>query len=68
MKLKEILYGLGLRPPAREYSFEPGLVCLAPRGEIFFARWSHPKEHRKEFSQAAVDALRGFLRPGGCRH
>ncbi|MGO8677275.1 MAG: FkbM family methyltransferase [Limisphaerales bacterium] len=64
MKLKEVFYGLGLRPPAREYSFELDSFVLPREGEVFFARWRHPKEHRKEFSQEAVDALRGFLAPG----
>jgi FkbM family methyltransferase len=64
MKLMELFYGLGLRPRAREYPFEVDSFVLPREGEVFFARWRHPKEHRKEFSQAAVDALRGFLAPG----
>ncbi len=64
MKLKEIFYGLGLRPGAREYPFDLERFVLAREGEICFARWRHPKEQRKEFSQGAVDALRGFLKAG----
>jgi len=64
MKLKEIFYGLGLKPPRKEYSFEIDSFILPREGEVSYARWLHPKERRKQLSQAAVDALRGFLREG----
>jgi FkbM family methyltransferase len=64
MKLKEIIFGIGLRPSRREYPIDIESLHLAREGEIFVARWRHPKERRKEFSQAAVDALREFLREG----
>ena len=64
MKLKEIFYGLGLRPQPKEYSFELDSFVLPRDGEIQYARWQHPKERRKEFPQKAIEALRGFLREG----
>src|SRR5262245_13744885 len=64
MKLKEIFYGLGLKPRPKEYSFELDSFVLPRDGEIHYARWQHPKERRKEFSQAAIEALRSFLREG----
>ena len=64
MKLKEILYGMGLKPRAREYPFEVDTFRLPKEGELQFARWQHPNERRKEFSQPAIDALREFLKPG----
>jgi FkbM family methyltransferase len=64
MKLKEILYGLGVKPPRKEYSFEIDSFVLPREGNISYARWRHPKERKKAFSQEAIDALRRFLRPG----
>jgi FkbM family methyltransferase len=64
VKAKEILFGLGLKPGVREYSFEIDTFVLPQEGEVSFARWKHPRERRKEISQEAVDALRKFLKPG----
>ena len=64
MKLKEIFYGLGLKPRVKEYSFLLDSFVLPREGEIHYARWQHPKERRKEFTQAAIDSLRGFLQEG----
>ena len=64
MKLKEILYGVGIKPATKEYSFDLDSFVLPREGEIRYARWRHPKEQRKEISQGAVDALRRFLREG----
>src|SRR5438270_7754267 len=64
MKLKEIFYGLGLKPRVREYPFEIDSVKLPREGELKFARWQHPNERRKDFSQASIDALRAWLKPG----
>lgn len=64
MKLKEIFYGLGLKPPIKEYSYDIDTFALPREGTVSYARWRHPKERRKEISQQAIDALRGFLREG----
>ncbi len=64
MKLKEILYGVGLKPATKEYSFDLDSFVLPREGEIRYARWRHPKEQRKVISQGGVDALRRFLREG----
>ncbi len=64
MKLKEIFYGLGLRPRPREYPFALESFVLPHEGEITYAQWLHPHESRKKFSQCQIDALRGFLRAG----
>lgn len=37
---------------------------LAREGRVDYAQWLHPAETRKTVSQAAVDELRTFLRPG----
>jgi len=64
VKLKEIFFGLGLKPRPKEYSFEIDSFNLPREGEILFARWQHPREKKKEFTQAAVNELRRFLREG----
>jgi len=71
VKLKEVFYGLGLRPKLREYPFDISSFTLPKDGEICFARWRHPSASRRERSgggfkltQPIVDTLRGFLNPG----
>jgi FkbM family methyltransferase len=64
MKLKEVFYGLGLKPRLKEYSFVIDSFLLPREKEIFYARWQHPRERKKEFTQAAIDELRRFLREG----
>ena len=71
MKLKEVFYGLGLRPKLREYPFDISSFTLPKDGEIGFARWRHPSARRREQSgggfkltQPMVDSLRAFLEPG----
>ncbi|MDE2461182.1 MAG: FkbM family methyltransferase, partial [Gammaproteobacteria bacterium] len=64
MKLKEVFFGLGLKPRAREYGFDIQRFVLEKDGEIEYAAWRHPKEKPKHFYQAQVDAIRGFLSAG----
>ncbi|MGD0745771.1 MAG: FkbM family methyltransferase [Verrucomicrobiota bacterium] len=64
MKLKEIFYGIGLKPRAREYSFDIVSFQTPSDGEIFYAQWRHPKESRKQLAPSSVAAARKFLRPG----
>jgi FkbM family methyltransferase len=71
VKLKEVFYGLGLRPKLREYPFDISSFTLPKDGEISFARWRHPSASRRERSgggfkltQPIVDTLRAFLKPG----
>lgn len=66
MKLRELLYAVGWGKTPREYPFEVERFTLPREGALEFARWRHPKDRRKEISQAAVDALRAFLREGDC--
>ena len=71
MKLKEIFYGLGLRPSAREYPFELTTFRLAIDGDVEFALWQHPSARRRaavgqgvRLTQPMVDSIRAFVRPG----
>jgi FkbM family methyltransferase len=64
MKIKEFFYGLGIRPPTREFTFDIQRFRLAREGEVEFAVWRHPAEKPKDFTQASVDAIRGFLSAG----
>lgn len=64
MKLKEVFYGIGIKPPVREYGFDIQRFVLDREGEIDYAFWRHPKEKPKQFFQAQVDAIREFLSEG----
>lgn len=64
MKLKEMIYGLGVRPPSREYGFDITRFELETDGVVEYAVWRHPREKRKVFNQAQVDEIRAFLPAG----
>jgi FkbM family methyltransferase len=71
MKLKEVFYGLGLKPRLREYPFDISAFDLPKDGVIEFARWRHPSAARREragggfqLTQGMVDTHRAFLSPG----
>ncbi len=71
MKLKEIFYGLGLRPRTREYPYELTTFHLSTDGDIEFALWNHPSAKRRtaagkgvRLTQSMVDVIRQFLNPG----
>lgn len=65
MKGKELLYLLGFRPAARTYGHK---IASYPvdGGTVEYANWLHPKQNPYRFSQAEVDFLRSFIRPGDC--
>ena len=64
MKLKEFFYLLGLKPKPQTFGFVIEPHELPGEGRLELARWLHPGAHRIAPSQAAVDELRRFLRPG----
>ena len=64
MKLKELPYMLGLRPGPRSYPYELRSFELPKDGTVTYAQWLHPRETKKEITQAAVEELRKFLFPG----
>lgn len=66
MKLKEIFYGLGLRPPAREYQFEIRQYPLDGVGTVDYAQWLHPAAVRWNAGPDATElaGVRRWVRPG----
>ena len=66
MKLKEVLYGLGIKPRARVYPFELVSFQLERDGDVGFAQWQHPGALRWKttITQAMVDEARRWIRPG----
>lgn len=66
MKLKEILYGLGLRPPTREYQFAIERYELEGIGPVDYAQWLHPGALRWGTRPRIeeVERLRRWVRPG----
>jgi len=63
MKLKEVLYAMGLRPGVKEYSFE--IETFDFEGQpLEFAVWQHPRCRGFRFDPAAVGALRAYIQPG----
>ena len=64
MKPTELLYLLGLKPKPKTFGFVVEAHDLPREGRVQVARWLHPGASRRAPSQAAVDQLRHFLRPG----
>jgi FkbM family methyltransferase len=64
VKTREIFYLLGFRPAPRTYGSEVVDFDLLREGRVKYARWLHPRETAKTFSQESVDRLRRFLSPG----
>ena len=64
MKFKEIFFGLGLRPPTREYGFDIEEYQLPEFGAIHFAQWRHPRADPAVPNAEEVEGLRRWLKPG----
>lgn len=64
MKLKEVVYLLGLQPETKTYGFRVERFDLPKDGAIDYAQWLHPKNRGTVIKQSSVDALRKFLSPG----
>lgn len=64
MKLKEVLYLLGLKPAPKTYGFTIERHELPGEGRIEVAQWLHSHAYRAAPSQQTVDQLRRFLREG----
>jgi len=64
MRIRELLYLLGIRPRPRIYASEVVSFELPKDGEVQFARWLHPAEKKKVIRQEEVEQLRKFVAPG----
>jgi FkbM family methyltransferase len=64
VRLKDVAFLLGLKPRPRVYGYEVVTTTLAREGPVWYALWQHPRMGRDTVTQASVDALRTFLRPG----
>ena len=66
MKLKEVFFGLGLKPSIRLYPFELVEFALERDGKVGFAQWQHPGalHWKTNVSQAMVDEARKWIRAG----
>lgn len=64
MKLKSLLWTLGLRPSVRKYGTERLEFQLERDGAISFERWLHPKDRFVPFRQSYIDRLRNYIQPG----
>src|SRR6478609_90526 len=64
MKFKEIFFGLGLRPPAREYGFDIREYDVTGVGKLQFAQWRHPRAGEAVPSVDELNGLKRWLKPG----
>ena len=66
MKIRDILFGLGIRPKPRRYGHVERNFSLPKEGEIRYAEWQEPRLLRKgtyscEFTQGALDEARRWI-------
>lgn len=64
MKLRELAGLAGWRARPKTYGFDVRRFDLPSDGPVEYAQWLHPGESAKTISQADVDHLRQFIRPG----
>ncbi len=64
MKLKELLYGLRLKPTPVRYGYEIVEGELEPYGEVRFARWLHPCNRVTFVWRGWTKWVRRFVRRG----
>lgn len=64
MKLKELLFLVGLKPRPRTFGYMIETHHLAKEGSIQVAQWQHKKAYKAQPTQRGVDQLRQFLRDG----
>jgi FkbM family methyltransferase len=64
MKLKSLIWTLGMRPRRQVYGSKRIEFQLPRDGVVEFEKWCHPKDYFKPFDQALVDQLREFIQPG----
>jgi FkbM family methyltransferase len=64
MKLKDLIYLLGVRPAPKTYAYQVAAFDLAQDGRVEYARWLHPREKPKVIEQEVVDELRRYIAPG----
>ena len=64
MKLKEIVYLLGLKPKPQTYGYDVITCDSAADGAVEYARWQHPRDQGRALKLEEVSVLRRFLKPG----
>lgn len=64
MKLKSLVWTLGLRPAPRTYGTTRLQFSLERDGVIEFEKWLHPKDQFAPFEQAYLDSLRKYVGEG----
>lgn len=64
MKLKSLIWTLGMRPRQQIYGTRRIELELAQDGFVEYEKWCHPKDYFKPFDQNLIDQLREFIQPG----
>jgi len=64
MKLKSLIWTLGMKPKAKRYGTRLLRFRLPEDGEIEFEKWQHPKDYFSPFTQERVNVLRKYIHQG----
>lgn len=64
MKLKSLIWTLGLKPSPKTYGTKMIRFSLDDDGEVNFSKWLHPKDYFRPFDQKFLDQLRNYIQPG----
>jgi FkbM family methyltransferase len=64
MKLKSLIWTLGMKPRQQVYGTRRVDLELAQEGVVSYEKWCHPKDYFTPFDQILIDQLREFIQPG----
>ena len=64
MKLKSLIWTLGMKPRAREYGSHRIDFHVDKIGMVNYSKWEHPKDYFRPFSQSRMDELSLFISSG----
>lgn len=64
MKLKSLIWTLGIKPRTKRYGTRALRFTLPVEGEIEFEKWQHPKDYFRPFTQGQIDVLKKYIRAG----
>lgn len=64
MKIKSLIWTLGIKPKPRRYGTRKLKFTLPKDGSLEYAKWLHPKDYFSPFKQDQVDEFRQWVKEG----
>ena len=64
MKLKSLIWTMGVKPRTREYASRRIAFHVENIGNVAYAKWEHPSDYFQPFGQSRIDELSSFIAQG----